>query len=634
VFGESCVSLTHVGSGEASEGDVKPDASEKTGSRAFRELYRTFSAEFRRRWGLIALALLGMVLSVGATLLTPWPVAWILDYIRDAPAQLALIDGTVRGAAALLPLAALSVVAVAALNAGVSYMHRYYEQVASATLVTDIRARVFQQLQSLSLSFRDSWQSGDLVVRMTGDIQDLKRLLVDIPLKWIQWLITLGAITAVLAWNDWRLAALTWAIAPLLFLFTLRFGKGVKQAKRKKKKKESEVASLVAENVAAMALVQAYGRQEDERARFNVENTAARVAELRAVQLSKSFKRIADVLIATGTALVLYAAARLVLEGALSVGVLVVFSVYMKKMYRPVEKLALSIMELAKLQASCERILALVDPDLVVREAADATPAPPLEGRVQFAGVRFGYGDGPDVLSELDFTVEPGETLALVGPSGAGKSTLARLLLRFYDPRDGHVAVDGLDLRSLELRSLRRQITILFQDPMLLRRSIRQNIAFGRPDASDEEIERAARQAHAHDFIEKLPQGYDTLVADRGENLSGGQRQRIAIARAILRDAPIVILDEPYQGLDAQSERQVIDALHELTRERTTFIVAHRFATLRDASRVLVLDPGNPARLGTHDELIAASPGYRRLYELQVGAEHEAGSEHAALGAS
>jgi len=333
---------------------------------------------------------------------------------------------------------------------------------------------------------------------------------------------------------------------------------------------------------------------------------------------------VADILIAIGTALVLYAAGRLVLEGTLTVGVLVVFSIYMKKMYRPVEKLALSLMELAKLQASCERILALVDPNLVVSEADDAMTLPRAKGRVQFVGVHFGYGDGPDVLAGLDLAIEPGETLALVGPSGAGKSTLARLLLRFYDPREGHVAVDGLDLRTLELRSLRAQITILFQDPMLLRRSIRQNITFGRPDASDEEVERAARQAQAHDFIVKLPEGYDTLVADRGENLSGGQRQRIAIARAILRDSPIVILDEPYQGLDAESERDVIDALDELTRDRTTLIIAHRFSTLRSASRVLVLDPGHPAQLGTHDELIATCPSYRQLYELQIGVEHDA----------
>jgi ABC-type multidrug transport system fused ATPase/permease subunit len=600
----------------------KKEARGADGDRSFGRLYRTFAPEFRQRRGLLALALLGMLASTAIGLLAPWPVAWILDYIlagKPLPEAFAFLEEWAGGdAVALLGPAALSVVGLALIDATIGYMHRYYEQLASATLMTDIRARVFQQLQSLSLSFRDNWQSGDLVLRMTSDVQDLKRLLVDIPLKWIQWILVMVSITAVLTWSDWRLAALAWAITPLLYLFTIRFGKGVKKAKKKQKKKESQVASLVAENVAAMALVQAYGREGDERARFDTENTATRVAELRAIQLGKSFKRVSDVLIAIGTASVLYFAASLVLEGALTVGVLFVFYRYLKRLYRPVEKLAASVVEFAKLSASCERILELVDPRLVVAQAEDAAIAPPFEGRVTFESVRFGYGDGPDVLSDLSFTVEPGDTLALVGPSGAGKSTLVRLLLRFYDPREGRVLIDGREVRNLELRSLRDRITVLFQEPMLLRRTIRQNIAFGKPDASFDEIVRIATLAEAHDFIEKLPQGYDTLVAERGENLSGGQRQRIAIARAMLRDAPIAILDEPYQGLDAESEHRVLDALERLTRDRTTFVVAHRFSTLRAASKVLVLEPGHPAQLGTHDELVATSPRYRQLYALQI----------------
>jgi ABC-type multidrug transport system fused ATPase/permease subunit len=568
-------------------------------------------------------------------LLAPWPIAWILDYILEGeslPAALGFLEDWSDGdPLALLGPAAIAVVAIALADAVVAYVHRYYEQLASASLMADIRARVFQQLQSVSLSFQESWQSGDVVLRMTSDAQDLKRLLVDIPLRWIQWLLLISSITAVLAWNDWRLAGLAWAIVPILYLFTWRFGSGVNKAAKKKKRKESQVASLVAENVRAMALVQAYGREDEEQLRFGEENTAAKIAEMRSVQLSKSFKRVADVLIAIGTALVLYMASTLVLEGVLSVGLLVVFYRYLKKLYRPVEKLALSVVELAKLQASCARILELVDADLVVHEVKDAQPAPRFEGRVEFRNVRFGYGGGPDVLRDLSFEVEPGETVALVGPSGAGKSTLARLLLRFYDPREGSIRIDGHDLREFTLHSLRDRIAILFQEPMLLRRSIAENIAYGRPGAGQPDVENAARLAQAHDFIEELPEGYDTALVDQGENLSGGQRQRIAIARAILRDAPLVILDEPYRGLDAHAEAAVVEALAQLTAQRTTFVIAHRFATLRHADHVLVLDPGSPAELGTHDSLLESSPSYRGLYDLQV-ASSGAQPDRAAVG--
>jgi ATP-binding cassette subfamily B protein len=576
-----------------------------------------------------------MLLATLTGLLAPWPIAWILDYILEGeslPAALGFLERWSGGdPIALLGPAALAVVAIALADAVVAYVHRYYEQLASASLMADIRSRVFQQIQSASLSFQESWQSGDVVLRMTSDAQDLKRLLVDIPLRWIQWLLLITSITAVLAWNDWRLAAFAWSIVPLLYLFTLRFGAGVNKAAKKKKRKESEVASLVAENVRAMALIQAYGREQEEQLRFGAENTAVKVAEARSLQLSKSFKRVADVLMAIGMALVLYQGSTLVLEGVLSVGILVVFYRYLKKLYRPVEKLALSVVELAKLQASCARILELVDPDLVVYEAADAQPAPRLAGRVEFRGVCFGYGGRSDVLQDLSFEVEPGQTVALVGPSGAGKSTLVRLLLRFYDPREGSIRIDGHDLREFTLQSLRDQVAILFQEPMLLRRSIAENIAYGRPGAGQPDVERAARLAQAHDFIQALPDGYDTLVVDLGENLSGGERQRVAIARAILRDAPLIILDEPYRGLDAHSEAAVIEALHQLTADRTTFVIAHRFATLRHAERVLVLDPGARPELGTHEALLESSARYRRLYDLQV-ASAGALPERAAVG--
>ncbi len=585
------------------------------------QLRRTFAEEIRRRRGLIAGAVIGMLLSTGAALLAPWPIAWTLDYIlagKPLPPGLAFLEAWAQGepVALLLP-ASLAVVAIAALDAGAGYLHRYFLDAASQTVVSDMRARLFSQLQSQSLSFRDTWRSGDVVVRMTRDAQELKDVLVDLPLKWLAWGTQVVAISAVLVWQDWRLAALAWLVAPVLFFLTLRFGTGVNEASRRKKKNESRVASLLSESLAALPLVKAYGREQDERERFRVHNTAAQRAEIRALQLSKSFKRLADVLIAAGTAIVLYQASSFVLDGALSVGILVVFYRYLKDLYRPVEKFALSIVDAAKLSTSCERILELTDDDLVIETASDAVPARALAGRIEFRDVSFGYRDGPLVLERLSFSVAPGETLALVGRSGAGKSTLIRLLLRFYDPRAGGISIDGTDLRRFELASLRGQIAVLFQEPMLFRRSIAENIAFGQASRTRAEIESAARLARAHEFIEFLPEGYDTALSDAGANLSGGQQQRIAIARTILRDSPIVILDEPYKGLDAQNEAAVLEALENLVRSRTALVIAHRFDTLRRADRVLLLEPGRPAEIGRHAELLARSEHYRDLVELQ-----------------
>ena len=594
------------------------------------EIYRVFGRHYRAHAGVLGLALLGMLLSIATGLLAPWPIAWIVDYILEAkalPPAFAFLETWADGnRVALLAPAALSVVAIAALHAMAAFVHRYYEACASHRIVTDVRGRVFEHLQRLSLSFQQSWQSGDVVLRMTNDIKDLKKILVDVPMRYLQWSLWIIGITTVLAVNDWKLAAMAWCVVPVLYLFTLRFGSGVKAASAKKKRKESEVAAVVSENVKAMALVQAYGQEAAEKTRFDDQNIASVEAETEAIRLSKVFKRLAEILIAIGTAAVVYVGALSVLQGVLTIGLLVVFERYLKKLYRPIDKFANTFVELAGAQVSGERIVALVAEDLVVDDAGDASPTPALSGRVELRDVRFAYRQGADVLRDLSFSVEPGQNVALVGASGAGKSTLISLLLRFYDPDEGQILFDGRDIREFGLRSLREQITIVFQDPMLLRKTVRENIAFGRPDATEEEIVRAASLAEAHSFIEALPDGYDTMVMERGTNLSGGQQQRISIARAILRDTPIVILDEPSTGLDARAEAQVSEALAHLTQERTTFTIAHRFSTLRNADRVLVLEAGEPAAWGTHEELILENETYRRLYRLQFGSE-EAGPD-------
>ena len=600
-----------------------PDKTEKLYLKKLLTLYGVFRQHYRKQWKLIGVALFGMAASTATSLLTPWPLAWIIDYVlKDVPLPAAFSFLEVWAGddrVLLLGPAAFSVIALGVFHAAFAYIHRYYVAAASHRIVADVRERVFDHLQRVSLSFQNDWRSGDIVLRMTNDLRDLKGILVEIPAKVLNWILTIGTVTAFLFWTTWYLAAAAWLLVPVLFFMALRFGGDVNKATKKKKKKESEVAAIVSENVTAMALVQAYGREDIEKGRFDDENVSSLEAEVDAIRLQKLFKRIADIIVAIGTAGVIYTGAVLVADGALNPGILVVFAYYLKKFYSPIDKFAVVWVKLAKSQISGERVRELVETNMVVGDSVQAQPLADVRGRIEFQDVSFAYQPGREVLRAVDFTAEPGETVALVGPSGAGKSTLLSLLHRFYDPQRGCVRLDGSDLRDVTLKSLRDQFTIVFQDPMLLRRSIRDNIAFGREGAQEEEIVRAAKLALAHEFIEQLPQGYDTLVLERGGNLSGGQKQRLSIARAILRDTPIVILDEPSTGLDAVSEARVGEALDHLSQGRTTFVIAHRFATLRQADKIVVLEDGAVSGVGDHRALMDSNPLYRRLFELQFG---------------
>jgi len=585
------------------------------------KLYRVFGRHYRKQWKLISLALFGMIASTGTSLLVPWPFAWIIDYIlKDIPLPATftfLEDWAGDERYLLLAPAAISVIALALAHAGLGYIHRYYVAAASHSLVADVRERVFNHLQRLSLSFQNDWRSGDIVLRMTNDLKDLKGILVEIPVKVLNWCLTITTITGFLIWTDWVLAVAAWAFVPPLYWVALRFGTGVNKATKVKKEKESEVAAVVAENVAAMALVQAYGREDVERSRFGEQNVASLKAEVGAIGLQKMFKRVADVIVSIGTAGVIYMGAVLISDGSLNPGILVVFAHYLKKFYSPIDKLAGVMVKLAKSQISGERVRELVESELIVSDSDDAQNIEDVRGLIEFEDVHFGYRQGSPVLRSINFTAKPGETIALVGTSGAGKSTLLSLLLRFYDPNRGTIRIDGRDLRDVTLKSLRSNITIVFQEAMLLRRTIRQNIAFGREGATEEDIINAAKLAEAPEFIEAMPKGYDTLVMERGGNLSGGQQQRISIARAILRETPIVILDEPTTGLDAVSESHVNEAISHLCHGRTTFVIAHRFSSLRNADKILVLEHGGISAQGTHHELLESSSLYKKLFELQ-----------------
>jgi len=589
----------------------------------YRKVFRTFAPDLLKHWRLLSVAVFGMILAVASDLAKPWPLKLIFDYVlleRDLPPRAAWLGrflGT-EPVQLLLPICVI-IVLIAVFNAIFSYMNKYLMSVVGETMVVEVRERIFVHLQALSLGFHERSRSGDLVVRLTSDINKLKKLFIDSIQDFGSHGIRLIGIITTLVWMDWRLFVLAFSIVPLLYGVTHFFSRRVKEQQKAKRSRESDVASIVQENMSSISLIQAYQAETGEHARFQTQNRQSLQAEIRTAQLSKSFKRAVQISIATGTAAVIYYGARRVLGGALSPGDLLVFSAYLKDLYGPIDKFSEILVDLAQAVVSGERLVELVEQPVVIKDDPKAVPAPALHGDVEFRNVSFSYKKGQQVLTNLSFRARAGRMVALVGSSGAGKSTMANLLMRFYDPSSGAVLLDGTDVRKFTLASVRSQITVMLQDTHLFRKTVRENIALGKPGATDDEVIAAAKAAQIHEFILGLPQGYDTLIEERGVNFSGGQKQRLSIARAILRDSPILILDEPTTGLDALAEAQVNQALQRLMQGRTTFVIAHRFSTIANADHILVIEEGKIIEEGRHEELLERSTTYRNLYELQHG---------------
>jgi ATP-binding cassette subfamily B protein len=599
-------------------------------------IYKVFGRHYKKYWKILTVAYLSLFAAIGVTVLAPWPLKLILDHLilkQPLPEIFSFLNPLYTGnPKLLLLLLALSIIVIAFLEATFSYFNKFWISATGDRMNADIRERVFSHLQRLSLSFHESAQSGNLIYLLTADVKEMKKVLVDFPQDLTNRVVSFAVYAGLMLALDWRLGLAGLCTMPLIYFFTKYFGGGMRTAITKKRKQEGKVASIIAENVTAMALVQAYGREETERARFSLGNQESLKAQLRALSLSRTFARIVEFLVALSAAGVLYLGGRYALAGGLLPGTLVVFMAYMRDIYGIFEKFSELFLGMAKSQVSGERLLELVENDMVVQDDPDAVPAPPFQGRVEFKNVSFAYKKGREVLKNLNFIVEPGETVALVGHSGAGKSTLISLLLRFYDPQQGQILVDGRDLRTFTLKSLRGQMTIVLQDAKLFRQTVRENIAFGKTGATEDETIAAAKLAKAHDFITRMPEGYDTMIYEGGDNLSGGQKQRINIARAMIRNTPLMILDEPVTGLDARAEAQINAAIHRLTRGKTTFIIAHKFSTIAAAERILLLEDGQVAHYGVHEQLMRECPHYRELYELQFGRQREPAASEAASG--
>jgi ATP-binding cassette subfamily B protein len=565
----------------------------------------------------------GTGLTLASTLFAlaqPWPLKIIIDSVlKDQPLHLPGLSFVGDWSPEdLLTAAIAAYIEILVLGALFDFLGTYLMDSSGERLISDVREAVFARLQRLSLRFHNSQRTGDLTSRLMSDIGRVQDMLVQSFSTLVPNVAMLVGMVTVMLWIDWSFTLIALSVSPFLFLSVYRYTGRIKTASRDARKREGQLAARATEVLGAVPVVQAFARESYEDERFSQQSSHTLAANLEAVMLQAQFSPIVDVLAGLGTAAVLWVGTRRVLSGELSLGTLLVFMSYVGSFYKPMRQLSKLSYISSRGVASAERLYEILDADIDVRDLPGAAPMPGLRGDVRFEHVELAHGDTV-VLHDVDFHVQSGEMVAVVGPTGAGKSSLVSLIPRFFDPRRGRVVVDDRDVRAIQLRSLRSQIAMVLQEPILFEGTIRENIAYGRPGATDAEVLAAARAALVDDFVQRLPDGYDTVIGERGGTLSGGERQRVSIARALVRDAPILILDEPTSGLDPASEHLLIEALSNLIVGRTTFVIAHRMSTIVSAHRVLVIDRGRIVEQGSHAHLMELPDGLYRLFlELQL----------------
>jgi len=584
--------------------------------RAFARVTRRLAPYLRARKASLLLALSASVGYTALRLLEPWPLKLLFDHVilgQPLPPSLSALGLWGAEPAALLAVLVASIIVIA-LGAGALY---YWQSVLAAQLgqriAAKLRADLFAHLHHLDFSFHDRRKTGDLMVRLLADIRLLRDALVKIPIQISENTLLMIGMAVVMFLMDWRLTLLSLVTLPLLVILVQRYRKPMRSAIRKQRKQEGSLANVISESLGAVRVVQSLGLEAQVAQRFGGGNTRSLKEGVKVARMEAKLRWASEVAVGIITALVIGVAVQRIQAGALSPGDLIVFVSYLRTFARPLRRVSRTTEQVTRTATAGERVFEIFGLVPDVRNLPGAAEAPALSGAIAFENVGLRYGDHPWSLRKIDLRVRPGERLGIVGPTGSGKTSLVNLIPRFYDASEGRVTVDGCDVRSLTLASLRRQISFVFQEPVLFAATIAENIGMGRPGATREEIEDAARAAGIHHLIAALAQGYDTTLGERGGTLSGGQRQCVVIARAILRKAPIVILDEPTTGLDQRSASLVLAALQNLMDGQTVLMISHDLHRLRDADRIVVLERGRLVQEGAYEELSASQGLFREL---------------------
>ena len=586
--------------------------------RTLKAIVREHLIEVRGSLTLSVFCMTGFTLT---ELAAPWPLKIIFDHLlldKSVPASLDWLAPVLsRGKPTAIVAVALAIVVIALFRGVFAYFQSFITSRIGHELVYRLRRELFAHLQQLSLSFHARARTGELLTKVVSDTSALKDIFAESALTFAAHSLTVIGMFVIMFWLDWRMALIVLATFPVLTYALFGVYRRIKASARKQREREGAVASRIHEVLSSLQIVRAFAREKLEQERFERDSTYTLEEGIRTARMEAAATRSVEIISAAGLCAVVLFGSLQVIKGRILPGEVLIFTAYLTSMYKPLRTLARISSQYSKAMASAERIAQIlrIEPEPI--DDKQGLKVARLDGEIVFRHVSFDYGDGIEVLKNVSFRIAPGERVALVGASGAGKSTIANLLLRFYQPQSGSILIDGREIEQYQRESLRRRIGVVLQESILLGASIRENIVYGKTDATDEEVEAAAREAYAHEFITKLPEGYETIIGERGSTLSGGQRQRICLARAIIKRPSLLILDEPTSAIDAESTQLIQQALHKMQQGKTMIVISHQFAGIEEFDRIIVLKAGEVVEQGTHEQLLERKGYYHDLFLLQ-----------------